>query len=56
MPAKAKKYISVTSKGKVTVKKGLGKGTYGIQVSVTAAATAKYNKTTAVKTVKINVR
>lgn len=56
VPAKAKKYISVTSKGKVTVKKGLGKGTYGIQVSVTAAATAKYNKTTAVKTVKINVR
>lgn len=39
---KGKKYISVSKKGKVTVKKGTPKGTY--KITVTAAATAKYSQ------------
>lgn len=49
---KSKKYLSVSKKGKVTLKKKTPKGTY--KVKVTAAATAKYKK--AVKTIKIYVR
>ena len=51
-PTNAKKYISVSKKGKVTMKKGAPKGTYKIQI--TAAATARYKKAT--KTVKIVVK
>ena len=51
-PANAKKYLTVTSKGKVTVKKGAPAGTYTIRV--TAAATA--NKKTAAKTVTVKVK
>lgn len=51
-PAGANKYISVTKKGKVTLKKGAPKGTYKIQV--TAGETSKYAK--AVKTVSITVK
>ena len=51
-PTNAKKYISVSKKGKVTMKKGAPKGTYKIQI--TAAATARYEKAT--KTVKIVVK
>ena len=51
-PAGAGKYISVTKKGKVTLKKGAPKGTYKIQV--TAGETSKYAK--AVKTVSITVK
>lgn len=46
------KYISVTSAGKVTVKKASKKGTY--KVTVTAAATTDYTKAT--KTVTITVK
>lgn len=51
-PAGADKYISVTKKGKVTLKKGAQKGTYKIQV--TAGETSRYAK--AVKTVSIKVK
>ena len=52
VPAGADKYISVTKKGKVTLKKGAPKGTYKIQV--TAGETSRYAK--AVKTVSIKVK
>ncbi len=42
---KAKKYIKVSSKGKVTVKKGLKKGKYKLKVKITAAETKNYAKT-----------
>lgn len=41
-PKKCKKYISVSNKGIVTLKKGIKKGTYGI--TVTASKTKKYTK------------
>lgn len=47
-----KKYISVTKKGKVTVKKGTPKGTY--KVKVTAKETWKYLEAT--KIIKIKVK
>ncbi|MDY3920475.1 MAG: hypothetical protein SOZ59_16020 [Candidatus Limivivens sp.] len=46
------KYITVTSKGKVTVKKGTPKGNY--KITVTAAAGRNYKEAT--KTVKIAVK
>ena len=39
--------IVVASNGKVTVKKGLNKGTYKVKVKVTAKATANYNASSA---------
>ena len=54
--AKAKKFIKVSSGGKVTVKKGLAKGTYKIKVKITAAATRNYKAKTLKKTVKIIVK
>lgn len=51
-PKNASKYISVSKKGKVTMKKKAPKGTYKIQI--TAKATANYKK--AVKTVKVVVK
>ena len=56
VPKKAKGRITVSSSGKVTVKKGLKKGVYRIRVQVTAKATAVYKKKTVTKTVKIVVR
>ena len=53
---KAKKYITVTSAGKVKVKKGLKKGTYTLKVKATSKATADYKKTTVTKTIKIRVK
>jgi hypothetical protein len=46
------KYVTVTSDGKVTVKKGTPKGTY--KVTITAAASANYKKAT--KIIKITVK
>ena len=46
------KYVTVSSKGKVTIKKGTPKGTY--KITVTAAATTNFKKAT--KTVKITVK
>ncbi len=50
-----KKYFKIDKKtGKITVKKGLKKGTYKIKVKVTAAGNSNYNKAT--KTVTVTVR
>ena len=46
--------ITVSGKGKVTVKKGLKKGTYKIKVKVSAAGDANHKK--AAKTVTVTVR
>lgn len=44
MPARAKKFVSVNkSTGKVTVKKGLKRGSYSIILNVSAAATSSYS-------------
>ena len=51
-PQNAAKYISVNSKGKVTLKKGAKKGTYKVKVSV--AGYKKYAPRT--KTVKLVVK
>lgn len=48
--------IKVSSKGVVTVAKGMGKGTYKIKVAVTAKADKNYKKTTVTKTIKITVK
>ena len=48
--------ITVAKNGKITVKKGLKKGTYTVKVNVTAAGNAKYNKATKVATVKVVVK
>lgn len=52
-----KKKITVDTKtGKVTIKKGLKKGTYKIKVKVTAAGTTTYGAKTVTKTFKIRVK
>ena len=51
---KGNKKITVAKNGKITVKKGLKKGTYKIKVKVTAAGNSNYNKAT--KTVTVTVR
>lgn len=50
-PASGKKYIKVSKKGKVTLKKKAKKGTYII--TVTAAETAQYKKATKKVTIKV---
>lgn len=52
--SKAKKKITVSKSGTVTVKTGLGKGTYKLTVKVTAAGDANYNAGT--QTVILTVR
>ena len=42
--------------GKVTVKKGLKKGTYPVKVKVTAAGNANYNKAAKTVTCKVVVK
>ena len=51
-----KNKITVASNGKITVKKGLKKGTYTVKVKVTAAGNANYNKATKTVTLKIKVK
>ena len=48
--------ITVSSAGKITVKKGLKKGTYKIKVKVTAAGNSSYKKATKTVTVTIKVK
>ena len=48
--------ITVSSSGKVTVKKGLKKGTYKVKVKVTMAATDTTKETTVTKTITIKVK
>lgn len=47
-----KKYISVSSTGKVTLKKGCKKGSY--KITVTAKENTKYKKATKVITIRVN--
>ena len=54
--AKAKKYISVSKKGVVTVKKQTPKGTYKIKVKIQAPATKNVKAKTVTKTVKIVIK
>ena len=49
------KKITVAKSGKVTVKKGLKKGTYKVKIKVTAAASGYYAKSTATKIIKVKV-
>ena len=53
---KAKKRITVSKTGKVTVKKGLKKGLYKVKVKVMAAGNANYNAATKVVTLKVKVK
>jgi len=53
--AKGNKKIAVSKAGKVTVKKGLKKGTYKVKVKVTAAGNANYKKATKTVTLKVKV-
>lgn len=50
-PKKGKKYISVSKKGKVTLKKGCKKGTY--KITITAAKSSKYKAAKRVITIKV---
>ena len=52
----ARKYITVSKKGKVVIKKGLKKGIYKLIVQITAAETALYKKTTALRKLYIIVK
>lgn len=53
---KAKKKITVSSSGKVTVKKGLKKGSYKIKVNVNAAGNEEYKAVTKTITLTIKVK
>ncbi len=54
---KFKKYFKVNAKtGKITVRKGLKKGTYKLKVRVKDAGTKWYRQSTKTVTVKIRVR
>jgi hypothetical protein len=48
--------ITVSKDGKVTVKKGIKKGTYKFTVSAYAKGTANYTKANATKTIKVTVK
>lgn len=48
--------ITVSKTGKVTVKKGLKKGTYKVKIKVSAAAVTNYNAASATKTIKVVVK
>ncbi len=54
--AKGNKKITVAKNGKITVKKGLKKGTYKIKIKVTAAGNDEYKAVTKTVTVKIRVK
>ncbi len=50
------KKITVSKSGKITVKKGLKKGTYKVKVKVSSASTANYNASSKTVTVKVVVK
>ena len=54
--ASGNKNIVISKTGKVTVKKGLKKGTYKVKVKVTAASNANYNKVTVTKVITVKVK
>jgi len=53
---KAKKKIKISKTGKLTVKKDLKKGTYKLQVIVTASGNKNYQPKKVTKTVKVRVK
>ena len=53
---KGTKKITVPKAGKVTVKKGLAKGTYTVKVKVTAAGGATYKAKSKTVTLKVRVK
>ncbi|MBR3242365.1 MAG: hypothetical protein IKF90_06655 [Parasporobacterium sp.] len=55
-PSKGSSYITVSKTGKVTVKKGIPKGSYTVKVKVTAKATTNYKTKTETKNLKIVVK
>ena len=54
--SRGNKKIIVSKAGKITVKKGLKKGTYSVKIKVTAAGNATYKAKTKTVTVKIRVK
>ena len=54
--AKGNKSITVAKDGKITVKKGLKKGSYKVKIKVKAAGNANYKALTKTVTVTINVK
>lgn len=54
--AKKNKKFTVAKNGKITVKKGLKKGTYKIKIRVTAAGNAEYKAAVKTVTVKIVIK
>ena len=50
------KKITVSSTGKVTMKKGLKPGTYKVKVKMTAPGTSNYNSATRTETIKIIIK
>ncbi len=54
--AKKNKKFTVAKNGKITVKKGLKKGTYKVKIKVTAAGNEAYAPVTKTVTVKIKVK
>ena len=50
------KKMTVAKTGKVTVKKGLKKGTYKLKVKIVSQATSNYNKASLTKTIKVVVK
>ena len=53
---KLNKSFKVATNGKITVKKGMAKGTYKVKIKVTAAGNNNYNKVTKTITVTVNVK
>ena len=56
VPEAAKGKVKVASNGKVTVKKGLAKGSYNVEVEIIAAAGKNCNKTSLKKTFVLEVK
>ena len=54
--SKGSKKITVAKSGKITVKKGLKKGTYKVKIKVKAAGNSEYKSATKTATVKIKVQ
>lgn len=54
---KSKKYLSINKKaGKITVKKGIPKGTYKVKVKISAATSTNYEAVTKTATIKVVVK
>ena len=53
VPANARKYMTLSSGGKLSIKKGIKAGTYKIKIRVTAAETKNSKKATGTKEIKI---